>query len=94
MNGKTYFAIGLVLVLLGIQLRAVDTYVLNEKTTQFLEKRMQSSSIISENTLNASLYTMAVPTVRKQLTHPRWVGLAFISAGAVLLLHGLSQRGQ
>ena len=55
---------------------------------------MKSNAIVSDGSYNASLYMMTGPTVRKQMTHPRWVGLALIAVGAVLLLHGVSQKGE
>ena len=67
---------------------------MNEKATQFVEKRMKSNAIISDGSYDASMYMMAGPTVNKQLTHPRWIGLAFISVGAVMLLHGISHKGE
>ena len=94
MNGRSFFAVGLILVLLGVQLRAVETFVLNDKATQFVEKRMKSNAIVSDGSYNASFYTMTGPAAGKQLTHPRWAGLALIAVGAVLLLHGLSHKGE
>ena len=52
---------------------------------------MKQSPIRSEHSYDYMLM-MAGPVVRKQLTHPRWVGLAFLSVGAVLVLHGLTSR--
>ena len=41
LNRNQYFMAGLVIFLLGMQLRMVDTYVLNERATQFIAQRMQ-----------------------------------------------------
>ena len=40
-NRNQYFMAGLVVFLLGVQLRLVDAFVLNERATQFLAQRMQ-----------------------------------------------------
>lgn len=94
MNARNLIAVGLVLVLMGIQLRAVQTFVLNEKTSQFIESRVNRNSAIRDEGLYAAdnSYMWAGTTAHKRLTHPRWVGLAFISVGAVMLLHGASRR--
>jgi hypothetical protein len=93
MNTRHFFSVGLILVLLGVQLRAVETFVLNQKASDFLEKRMRSKLIRSEGMYDhTQMYVTPGPSIRKQWTHPRWVGLAFISVGAVLVLQGVSRR--
>lgn len=94
MNARNLIAVGMVLVLIGIQLRAVKTFVLNEKASHFIESRLKRNSAIRDEGLYTTdnSYMLMDVTPRKRLTHPRWVGLAFISAGAVLLLQGLSRR--
>jgi len=39
-NRNQYFLIGLVILLLGLQVRMVETYVLNEKASKFLAERL------------------------------------------------------
>ena len=92
MSGRSLLTIGLILVLLGIQFRAVDTYVLNQRASDYIEKRMkQNNAIRDENSYN-SMLLMVGPTPRKELTHPRWLGLALISIGVVFLLQGVSRK--
>ena len=93
MNPRSCLAMGLVLVVMGFQLRTVDTFILNQKTSDFIEKKIKSSAIVSPSPYEATAYALPGLSPRKQLTHPRWVGLAFISCGVVLVLHGLSRRG-
>jgi hypothetical protein len=93
MKAQTCFAIGIVLLLLGIQFRRVETFVLNEKASQFVERRMRDGAIRTEGGYDPLiLSTGTVP--RKRLTHPRWVGWAFLSVGGVLVLHGLTLKPQ
>ena len=39
-NRNQYFLAGIIILLLGVQLKFVDSYVLNEKATQIIAKRM------------------------------------------------------
>ena len=88
---RTCFALGIVLLLLGLQFRKVETFVLNEKASNFVERRMREGAIRTEGGYDSMiLSTGSVP--RKRLTHPRWVGWAFISVGAVLVLHGMTLK--
>ena len=41
LNRNQYFLAGLIVMLIGIQLRLVDAFVLNEHATHFLHQRMQ-----------------------------------------------------
>lgn len=91
MSGRSFFTIGLILVLFGVQLRAVETFVLNQRASDFLEKQKKNSAIRSESLFEPAVMTVG-PVPRKKLTHPRWIGLAFISAGAVMVLQGVSRR--
>ena len=39
-NRNQYFMIGLVILLLGLQIRMVETYVLNERCSKFIAERL------------------------------------------------------
>ena len=73
-NRNQYFLAGLVIFLLGIQLRMVDTIVLNERTTQFLAQRMQqmkqSNQIASTNDA-ATLFASQAPVGRHRMQPPK-----------------------
>ena len=47
MSSQRLFMLGVVLLLLGIQFRLVNTFVLNEKASQFVEKRLGRSPFLS-----------------------------------------------
>ncbi|MCA9162335.1 MAG: hypothetical protein R3C99_15480 [Pirellulaceae bacterium] len=83
------FMAGIIVLFLGIQLRMVQTYVLNEQTTQVLAKHMRQSEVASTNIFPA-LYSAVAPPPRKSLTPPKWLGWALLSTGAVLVLHSLA----
>ncbi len=86
-NRNQYFLVGLVVLVLGLQFRAVETYVLNEKTSRFISERMPVLASMDD-----SLVPSAGPKPRKTLRPPGWLGYAVISVGAVLILHSLAMR--
>ena len=90
-NRNQFFLIGLLILLIGGQLRAVDTFVLNEKTTQFLAQRMKDTKVASANSLTAS-FASAAPIAKKRVQPPRWLGWSLISIGTVLVLHAIAMK--
>ncbi|MBX7168358.1 MAG: hypothetical protein K1X74_18630 [Pirellulales bacterium] len=89
-NRNQYFLVGIVLLLLGIQFRMVDTYVLNEQASRVLAKaKGSSSSSISERTVSF-LPSLGPVAPRKSITPPEWLGWCIGSIGAVLILHSLA----
>ena len=90
------FLIGLVLLFIGIQLRMVKSFELNEKASQFVEQRFPSESASAAPTSYVSYYPytdllMQAPVQPtgpriRTITPPRWLGWTFLSVGAVLVL--------
>lgn len=91
-NRNQWIMIGVVLLLMGIQLRYVQVFVLSERTTQFIAKRMQDIELASNDP--GTSMAAAAPIVKKRIEPPRWLGLAFLSAGIVLTVHGMSLKKQ
>lgn len=93
-NRNQYFMAGLVVLLVGIQLRLVDTFVLNEKATQFLAHRIQAlkGQQIASADGAATLLTTPPPAHKHRLHPPPWIGWAFVSVGSVLILHSLALK--
>ena len=85
LNRNQYFFIGLVVLALGLQLRVVTAYVLNQEATQFLAEKFhkpaegQTLSLVAQGT-----------GARKVLEPPEWLGWCMISVGSVLVLHSLA----
>ena len=78
---------GIFLVLLGIQFRLIESITLNDKTTRFLANHSGSAT----TSTSASLFpSSTVP--RKTIEPPQWLGWAFISIGAVFILHSLAMK--
>ena len=96
--GYRFFIAGTLLLLIGIQLRMVDSFVLTPKASQFIESKMRGAglggtSVSSRRSYDYdSLLLSAGPQPQKSLRPPRWMGWAALSVGAVLVLHGLTIR--
>lgn len=87
LNRNHYFMAGVVLLLLGIQLRLVDTFVLNEQATRILTPQS------SDGLMNIRPVLQSVtPTARKVVKPPESLGWALMSIGSVLILHALAMK--
>lgn len=90
-----YFMAGVLLVLLGVQFRLVQSFVLNEPATRTLIKisKRAPGAASGEASLNEFLVQVA-PNPKKRVEPPRWLGLAMVAVGAVLSLHALAMPRQ
>ena len=84
-----YFLFGILLILLGLQFRRVESFVLNEPSTRFMAK-MTGTPLVDNSTTLGSLFEPVTPTPRKRVTPPRWLGLSMIAAGVVITFHAFS----
>ena len=89
-NRNHYFIFGLVLLLAGVQLRLVETYVLNERASNFIAERVNHESS-SEEGLRA-LIPVPGQVQRRTIRPPDWLGFALMSVGTVLVLHSLAMK--
>ena len=87
LNRNHYIVIGIVLIILGIQVKMVDNFVLNESISQRLLPKSQRT-LTSDLTSFTQVATQG--TGRKTITPPPWAGWLIISAGAVITLHALA----
>ena len=91
LNRNQFFMIGLLLLLMGVQLRAVNAFVLNEKATQFLAKRLPEKQANPYERMQ--LYMAAQgPAPLRRIEPPKWIGYSLLSVGAVITLHALSMK--
>ena len=88
LNRNQFFFIGLVVLMLGLQVRYVSAYVLNPEATKFLAERTGQSSPASTTFFAAVAGTPAAP--RKVFQPSEWLSWCLISVGAVLCLHSLA----
>jgi hypothetical protein len=89
LNRNQYFFLGLVIVLLGVQLRMVSSYTLTQEATKFLAERSQGSG--ADSTLFAISSDMGAGP-QKVIHPPEWVGWCLMSVGSVLILHSLAMK--
>ncbi|MCC7475378.1 MAG: hypothetical protein IT425_08280 [Pirellulales bacterium] len=88
LNRNQFFFIGIVVLLVGIQVRYVNAYVLNPQTTKFLAERTGSSPSGMPGMLTSA--GGALSGQRKVITPPEWLAWCLMSVGAVLCLHSLA----
>jgi hypothetical protein len=87
-NRNQYFLAGLVLLLLGIQLRMVDSFVLTPKATKLLAQCAGHPAAKADEIRQAALLDPEpAPVLKKTIRPPEWIGWALLSLGAVLILH-------
>jgi len=84
LNRNQFFFIGLVVLLVGIQVRYVSAYVLTPKATQFLAERT------GQPPAGGSMFAGVMSGAQKTLYPPEWLSWCLISVGAVLCLHSLA----
>ena len=88
-----WFLGGLLLLFFGIQLRLIDSFVLNEATSKAIANRMKRP--VTEQPMGFINWTpdsMGVPEMKRTITPPKAIGWIAISAGAVTVLHSLAMR--
>ena len=90
-NRNQFFMLGVLVLLLGIQFRVVDRYVLNDKATRVLANRMAGEDSAQAAALRAADATNS-PIPRHVVEPPDWSGWCMMSIGSVLILHSLALR--
>lgn len=89
MNRNFWFLLGLVLMFIGAQFCYIHSFVLNDKSSTFVTQKFGSTF---ENALIRPLQMAGVPTPKREIHPPEWLGLSLISVSAVLVLHSLAMR--
>ena len=84
-----YFMIGVLLLLLGIQFRSIESFVLNEPSTRVLARFTRGSQYASTNDFGTSVYLNVHPSPKKQLRPPTWLGWVLLTSGGVICLHAM-----
>lgn len=80
---------GVIILLLGLQLRLVDSYVLSSETTRILAKQGASQS---QQVALFAVQSTAPDLARKVIKPPDWIGWCLMSVGSVLVLHSLAMK--
>lgn len=88
-NRNQVFIAGVVLVLLGIEFRMMDSFVLTPRATKLLAEQTNHPVAAATNTLD-SLTGAETRLPAKVLQPQEWVGWLMISVGSVLILHSMT----
>jgi hypothetical protein len=86
LNRHQFLFLGLFILLIGLQFRYVQAYVLTPQTTQFLAERT------GQATPATSMMLASGAAPRKVVQPPDWLSWCLISVGAVLALHSLAMQ--
>ncbi|KKK54989.1 hypothetical protein LCGC14_3079120, partial [marine sediment metagenome] len=86
MNRNHWFLVGVVVLLLGVQFRIADTFVLTPEFTQFLAERT-GHPLASVNAATQSWTASEKPLAKKPVHPPEWLGWFLGSIGMVCILH-------
>lgn len=94
LNRNQWFLAGLVLLLLGLQFRMIDSVVLTPELTKFLADHASGpgSGPVATASQTMGAFMTAEPLASKTVRPPEWVGWSLLSIGAVLVLHAMSMR--
>ena len=89
MTRNRVFLLGVLLILLGIQFRMVESFVLNEPATRALA-RVTRNTPVASNDFMSTMMLQVHPKPTKRVAPPRWLGLAMIAVGTVVALHAFA----
>ena len=85
LNRNQFLMIGLLVLLLGVQFRTVDHFVLNAKASEFVEEKLGKKSQTPAG--------VSAPVVSNRVVRPpHWLGWCLVSVGGVLVLHSLAMK--
>jgi hypothetical protein len=97
MNRNQYFMAGLVILLMGVQFRMLDSVTLNKECSQFIHRKLNKKDQPASGRPHfAAVTTWGQTKAVEQVTElrtirpPKWLGFALLSVGAVLALHSLA----
>jgi len=88
LNRPQMYMAGLIVLLLGLEFRLVDSVVLTEPATKFVAEKFEQGELA---TTSPNWLAQAMP-MKKVVTPPKWIGWSFLSVGGVLVLHSLAMR--
>lgn len=92
-NRNQFFFLGFFILLIGMQLRMVESYVLTPEATRFLAERSGATAVAAAHDTGLAQVAEQTPLAavnRKVVRPPEWLGWCLVSIGAVLVLHSLA----
>jgi hypothetical protein len=84
-----YFMAGFVLLLLGIQFRAIESVELKEQFAKFMAERT-GHPLAAVSNQSPLLSPIGSAAINRVVYPPEWIGWLFLSLGSVLVLHSLA----
>jgi hypothetical protein len=78
--------VGVMVLLLGLQLRMVETYTFTSDSTRMMNDWFGSGSGAPAGAIER--WAVSQNMVQKQYRPPAWLGYALLSAGGVMVVHG------
>lgn len=90
-NRNQLFLAGLVVLMLGIQFRTIESVVLTPEVTQFLAERT-GHPVAAVNSVAPAAVEAARPLIKKTVTPPEFLGWMLLSVGSVLILHSWGMK--
>ncbi len=91
-NRNQWFMAGLVMLLLGIQFRVAESFVLTQEFTQLLAQGAGDSTAVADTTSPLLRPFQDAPALKKTVKPPDWLGWVLLSVGLVLCLQALAMR--
>lgn len=90
-NRNQVFVVGLILLLLGGELRMMHAFVLTPKTTKYLAEQTKHPVATASNTVQA-VTGVQTSLPSKVIEPPDWIGWLLLSVGSVLFLQSLTMN--
>ncbi len=84
-----YFTLGIIVLMLGVQFRMVESFVLNEPSTRALAKFSQQTELANADPTTEFILENH-PSPKKTIRPPRWLGWIMLTSGAVICLHAFA----
>ena len=90
-NRNQYFALGLILLLLGLQFRLIESLDLTPDFTQVLAERT-GHPLASVDAVAPGESPIVLAGLKKHVRPPEFLGWALLAVGATLILHSMAMR--
>jgi hypothetical protein len=91
-NRNHYLIVGVILFLLGLQFRYVQSFTLTEDSARFIQKGLGNTGTSTPDPVTAFIGTAGATEPRRTMQPPRWLGFSLISIGVVLTLQSLALK--
>ena len=98
MNRNQYLMLGIVVLLLGVQFRMIESFVLNAEASKAIAARVpkgaknkgSAASVVPAFSQQPQIAAAGPIVALRTIKLPDWLGWCCISVGAVLVLHSLA----